>query len=165
MLIASLRRISLLKIRLALMTGVAQHQHCYRCCEGCPVLPSNVPGYPGMSYDIYTEMSDLKKKKKRRERHHSLTLALTLTLTVILGPNHPATSHCYRIAVHCTVFNTPTLQHYSRASQDYPGIIPGQLKATLDNTGRMLQLLHKTILVNRIFVVKTDKASVRRFHW
>ena len=35
--------------------------------EGYPVLPSNVPGYPGMSYDIYTEMSDLKKKKKKKK--------------------------------------------------------------------------------------------------
>ena len=108
-----------------------KHTHsCKHCCEGCPVLPSNVPGYPGMSYDIYTEMSDLKIKKIRTEKHHSLALALTLTLTVILAPNHPATSHCCRTAVHCTVFNTPTHQHHSRASQDHPGIthpriIPG----------------------------------------
>ena len=35
MLIASLHRISLLKTSLALMTGVAQHQHCYRRCNVC----------------------------------------------------------------------------------------------------------------------------------
>ena len=87
------------------------------------MLPSNVPGYPGMSYDIYTEMSDLKKKKKKNRKTPFLTLALTIILTVTLGPNHPATSHCCRTAVHCTVFNTPPHQHYSRASQDHPGII------------------------------------------
>ena len=37
------------------------------------------------------------------------TIPWTLTLTVTLGPNHPGTRHCCQTAVHCTVFNTPTL--------------------------------------------------------
>ena len=66
---------------------------------------------------------DVWLKKKKRERHHSLALALTLTLTLRLSPNHRATSHCCQTAVHCTVFNTPTHQYYTRASQDHPRTI------------------------------------------
>lgn len=102
--------------------------------EGCPVLPSNVTGCltnPMFTCksDTCTKMSD--SKKKRRGKHHSLALALTLTLTVTLGPNHPATRHCWRL---CYTALSLTDQHYTRASQDHLGIIPGQLKATLDKS-------------------------------
>ena len=66
-----IRDISIMRTKNIISRSVAHRYHGVFLVfefEGCPVLPSNVPGYPGMSYDIYTEMSDLKKKKKKRKR-------------------------------------------------------------------------------------------------
>ena len=61
------------------------------------------------------------KGKKRREELHSLALALTLTVT--LGPNHPATSHCWWLR--CTELSSthqhPTLQRYTWRKDDVLG--------------------------------------------
>ena len=79
-----------------------------------------------------------KKKKKGKNPFPALALTLTLTLTVTLGPNNPATSHC------CQLWHTAlslTHQQYTRESQDHPSVIPGQLKATLDNSGRRQKAL------------------------
>ena len=88
---------------------------CHRITQDNPGCLTN----PMFKSDIYTKMSDLKKKKKGKNPFPG---PIALTLTVTLGPDHPATSHCCRLWY--TALSL-THQHYTRASQYHPRTIEG----------------------------------------